>query len=275
MLQAKFAVTTIAMSLISFTYAQSPQVPKLPATIPFVMKSDLPVVRVGIGDTQFELLLDLGGYHGLAIASDVLAKVPVTLLKGSDRVRDSDGKAYQAKRFLASNVIVEGVPVGDLIGGEFPANSLPKPLKGFIGWGFLKQYLLVLDYNARELRLYDRADTDALRRECGSNQFKIDIENSTVVSMFHTERGDLKFHWDTGSSRNVLQQTVIDDPLLSSTWLREFRVSAANIRPTQFDVREFAAPKTHGVLGTPFFESRTTCFDFVRRVGAIRENSNQ
>jgi len=266
-----FVTLVISVLMLGMASAQSLLVPKLPAKIPFSMTSDLPVVRVTIGERQFELLLDLGGYHAIALSTNALPDVPLTFLKGTDRMRDSNGKVYEARRFVATNVSIEGVPVGDLTGGELlPLIVLPKPLKGLIGWGFLKNYLLVFDFNARELRLYDRADADALRRECGTNEFKIEVENGSVVSDFDTEVGRLKFHWDTGSAGNLLQPGKATDPLLSSSWLRELRVGSKNMPTTRFDQHEFARPKTDAVLGTPFFESHTTCFDFVRRVGAMR-----
>lgn len=33
-------------------------------------------------------------------------------------------------------------------------------------------------------------DGEALRRECGNNEFKIDVENRVVVSSFDTEVGN-------------------------------------------------------------------------------------
>ena len=134
-----FLVCLISALLFGIVKAQPLIASKLPAKIPFSMNADLPTVRVTIRERQFDLLLDLGGYHAIALSTDALQDISPIFLKGTDRIRDSNGKVHEARRFVATEVSIEGVPVGDLTGGELVALvALPKPLNGIIGWGFLK-----------------------------------------------------------------------------------------------------------------------------------------
>ena len=255
------------------------QAPKPLADIPIRMVHDLPTADVIVAGTPLALMIDLGGFAGIALTGGELARTNVKFLEGSDRYTDIDGHEYAARRFVAPDVILGGRSFGALNGNEsvFAEGAGPPDGNGYIGFGFLHQFLLVLDYPAARFRLYRSGDDAAFEAECGRDSFPVESEKGITRSVAKTERGNLRLLWDTGATVNAIHpalfnvsEQVPDDqggpPLVS---LAALALAGHDYGPVPFRVTDFVGPPVDGILGTPFLASRKLCFDLPRGKAAI------
>ena len=240
--------------------------------IPFELRGQLPTAKITVGGKVIPLFIDLGGYLPIALTQGALRQATVNYTGTSDKWKDSTGAIHESKRFVAPDVTIAGASFGDLQGAEFSFQEGPDAAdpKGYIGFGLLKNYLLVFDYKMSMLRLYRSGDSGAITAECGSQQFPIEVVNGVVQSTIDTEKGKLIFQWDTGSSRSILRPSAIGEAGIPLRSFRNFQVGEKQLAPIVFEMREFAAPAVDGVLGTDFFESKIVCFDIKTGRGGVR-----
>ena len=248
-------------------------VPEALTKIPFELRSQLPTAKVNVGGQSIPLFIDLGGHLPVALSKGALRQVKVNYTGTSLKWRDWTGTIHESKRFVAPDVMIAGTSFGDLQGAEFnfPESADAADPKGYIGFGLLKNYLLVFDYILGVLRLYPSGDPTAIEAECGSQHFPIQVADGVVQSVIGTDKGKLIFQWDTGSTRNVIRPSSIGEAGTPMRPFRSFQIGEKQLTAqVVFEVREFAAPAVDGVLGTDFFASRVICFDVKTGRGAIR-----
>jgi hypothetical protein len=203
----------------------------------------------------------------------------VKFLEGSNRYTDIDGHEYASRRFVVPEVILGGQSFGPLDGGEsvFAEGAGPPDNNGYIGFGFLHQFLLVLDYPGGHFRLYPSGDDAAFEAECGHDSFAVESGNGITRSVAKTDRGSLRVLWDTGATVNAIHSALFavndqtpDDqggpPFVSLTALS---LAGRDYGPVQFRVTDFVGLPVDGILGTPFLANRKLCFDLPRGKGAI------
>jgi hypothetical protein len=250
------------------------------ADLPVEIRNHLPTVDVLVSGQPFKLFLDFGAFEQIGLTTEELTRTHVRFAKSSSKYINSSGEAFEAREFIAPNVVIGGVPFGDLQGGEFihyPGG--PPDKNGNIGMGLLGKYLLVLDYPNKHVRLYQSGDEAALQKECGTDTFSISVVNGVAQSVATTSNGKLLIEWDTGSTDTVLRPSAIPDssklgkqlddgpPIFS---VASIRLGDHEIGPVQFRLVQFAAPAVDGVFGTDLFASRRVCLDVLQQKGAIR-----
>jgi len=250
------------------------------ADLPVEIRNHLPTVVVLVSGKPFKLFLDLGAFEQIGLTTEELSKTRVRFTKSSSKYINSKGEAFESRRFIAPDVVIGGVPFGDLTGGEFinyPGG--PPDQNGNIGMGLLGKYLMVLDYPNKHVRLYQSGDEAALRRECGTVTFSISVVNGVAQSLATTSKGNLLIEWDTGSTDNVLRPSIIPSAITLATQQDDgppiFTVASVSlgghkIGPVQFRLVPFAAPAVDAVFGTDLFASRRVCLDILQHKGAIR-----
>jgi hypothetical protein len=248
--------------------------------IPLEIRSGLPTTEVRVSGQPLALFLDLGAYLPIGLTAAEMALGNVKVSKGSDQQRNSSGTILESRRFVAADVVIGGRSFGDLEGGEavYPRDQGPPDRNGYIGFGFLGRYLLVLDYPGHRARLYASGDREAFERECGKDAFPLDVRNGVVRSTVRTEIGDLTFAWDTGTTHNFLRpaafkstpyspRTVDDGP--PAVTLSTLSIGRNNYGPLEFRLLPFAAPDVDGMLGAGLFERRKVCLDVPEGRGAV------
>lgn len=253
--------------------------PKPIADIPIRMVHNLPTTDVVVSGKPLALMIDLGGFAGIALTPAELVGTPVKYLEGSNHYTDIDGQQYAARRFVVPDVVLGGHSFGALNGSEsiFSEGAGPPDNNGYIGFGFLYQFLLVLDYPAGHFRLYRSGDDAAFEAECGHDSFPVTAENGITRSVASTDKGDLRLLWDTGATINAIHSTFFapgattpDDqggPPFAA--LKSLSLAGRDYGPVQFRVTDFVGPPVDGVLGTPFMGQRKLCFDLPRGKAAI------
>jgi hypothetical protein len=271
-------MTCLALLAASAAACASDVVDTTPLRIPFHMesRSNLPTVTATISGKPVSLLLDLGGYHAIALKPAVAQALAVDFGAGNKTLGDSSGTEHTSHDLSVSKLVVGNLTLDHLEGGELRGHD-NLPQDGYLGLGLLQGYLAVFDYPKEELRLYPAGAVAAMRAECGTSVIPITVEDGVVLSSAVTDRGTFKFVWDTGSSWNLLRPTALGEkpaggpgqqpPSFSTSKLvlggRDF--GAAN-----FPLVQFSAPDADGFLGTPFFQSKVVCLDVTHGVAAIK-----
>jgi hypothetical protein len=254
------------------------------ADIPIRMVHDLPTTDVIVAGKPLALMIDLGGFAGIALTTAELIGTDVKFLEGSNRYTDIDGREYASRRFVVPEVILGGRSFGALDGSEsvFVEGAGPPDNNGYIGFGFLHQFLLVLDYPGGHFRLYSSGDDAAFEAECGRDSFPVESEKGITRSIAKTDRGSLRVLWDTGATVNAIhsalfavnEQTPDDQGGPPFVSLNSLSLAGREYGPVQFRVTDFAGPPVDGILGTPFLGQRKLCFDLPRGKAAIAPPAN-
>ncbi len=281
MLQRNNLLPAIAViALLVSGCAVDSTVPVSPIRIPVELHSGMPTISVGIAGKTLKLFVDSAGYNAIALTGPELLRVPVNYSGESTRSTNASGEIYESRRFIAPDVVLGGVVIGDLDGSEFvfPAAAAPPDRNGYIGFALLGRFLVVVDYPDHEIRLYPSGSTAAFSRECGAKQFDIDIVDGVAQSVAHTSAGSLVFSWDTGSTRSVIRPSAVGmtaadakAALVTRTHrMSRFVLGTKDAGPQDFVVIDYAGIGVDGVLGTDFFRARAVCLDFPQGAGAFR-----
>ncbi|WP_430391313.1 hypothetical protein [Dyella sp. 20L07] len=245
-----------------------------PLKLPFQVESGLPTVKAIVGGKPVNLILDLGGFQGLALKPSVAASTPLSFTGQEVHWRNAEGQDFTSRNFNA-HVSVGSLDLSEVAGGELGGNE-GFPQDGYLGLGVLRHYLAVFDYPQGELRLYASGLAAAMQAECGSAGKPLDVVNGVSQSEVETDHGKLLFQWDTGSSANVLRPSAVGmSPQQAekqhSLAFEKFVVGGVDTGHQRIGLRQFVAPDVDGVLGTPFFQTRVICVDVTRQMGAMRQ----
>jgi hypothetical protein len=269
----------LALLAASTATCASGDIGTTPLRIPFHLdsRSNLPTVTASISGKPVSLLLDLGGYHAIALKPAVAQALSVDFGGGNKTLGDSSGAERTSRDFTASKLVVGDLALGHMEGGELRGHD-NLPQDGYLGLGLLQGYLAVFDYPKEELRLYPTGSSAAMQAECGQSIIPVTLEGGVVLSSVDTDRGTFKFVWDTGSSWNMLRPTALGEkpadmvpgqrpPSFSTSKLV---LGGRDFGAASFPLIQFSAPDADGFLGTPFFKSKVTCLDVTRGVAGIR-----
>jgi hypothetical protein len=248
--------------------------------LPIELRHRLPTVDVLVSGQPLKLFLDLGGFHAISLTTAELGRSNVRFLESPHEFMNSAGTMFESRRFVAPNVVIGGVSFGDLEGGEFLFDDAVAPPdgNGYIGMGLLGQFLVVLDYPATRVRLYESGDTRAFELECGRNTFEVSLVNKVAQSVVRTDYGDLLFEWDTGATHNFIRPSAIrrgesagrlSGAEQATMTLTSLRFGGQELGPQEFRVAQFYSPALDAIFGTTFFASRKVCLDLPEGRGAI------
>ena len=275
-----FAVALLCGACSTAHPTLDPSQPLPLVDIPIELRHRLPNIDVLISGRRFKLFLDLGGFHAISLTPAELDRADVQVLDGPHTLMNSAGKMFEARRFIVPNVVIGGVSFSDQEGGEFLFDEAlaPPDRNGYIGMGLLGQFLVVLDYPAKRVRLYPSGDRRAFAAECGRSTFDVSLVDMVAQSVVSTEHGDLRVEWDTGATHNFIRPAAIwrgrdtdprPNPAQATETIASVRLAALELGPVEFRVAQFHAPALDAIFGTSFFLSRKVCLDLPQGIGAI------
>jgi len=270
-MQNALLIAAIAVgSLISTCQAaERPEV-----TIPIEFQQGRPYVSVVANNILLTLLLDLGASDTVVLNRTEADKVGAYATNSNHTVISFDGnqESFSAVHFGTINV-------GDLTLCEIDGSVLTHEGSSYIGAGLLSNKLIVLDYANKQVRLYKSGDLQALRNECGDQNFPVDVRRGVFQTYFRTEDKTLTALLDTGANYSVLRPSVLNlnvpeylpgsNPQFRE--LRNLRFNNAETKQLNTILIEFKAPPVDIVLGTNFFNKRKVCLDAPAHLGAMRE----
>ncbi len=273
-LVATFVCTLLALSGSGVAKSSEKISGLHPTTIHFKLVSRLPAVQADVDGKSLPLLLDLGGFASIALTTATLETTSVKYTGKSVQWRNAAGEVF-ATRIFSVNQLSIGKFKAEHVDGTAFQGHLVHPLVGYVGFGLLRHYLLVFDYPDRELRIYSPASTGVIQQECGDHEFHFDIINGVVQTKIMTERGELLFQLDTGTSINIIRPSVVGMNGKKfmpgdSYAFSKLMIGKTNLGRTRIELKKFVAPDVDGVLGTDFFESKVLCIDPARHIAAIK-----
>jgi hypothetical protein len=231
------------------------------ARIHFTLQSRLPTVQALVNRRPVALFIDLGMYKSIGLSTKALESVPVVFSGKNDRYRDATGTLFTQRGFSVEQLQIGDLSLSGINGVEF---NTEEEQAGTIGFALLKDYVMVFDYPHLELALYRPGTRLKLLRQCGMKPFPIEVVNGVVQTKVGTEKGELIFQFDTGSTDNLLRPSAIGlDPTRNfpSVAFFQFSVLGKDFGRTRVGLNEFGAPNVDGVLGTDFLESKILCVD--------------
>ena len=181
------------------------------AVIDFEFKHRSPVSSIQINDVELSLLIDLGGDIAVALTQDEMLLDKPSIEGESEKYQFMDGETKSARKFVINKVAIGSVSLRDVQGREFyPSSFAPKDHPGFIGFGILGQFQLVINYLEKTIAIFDSSDPSVTSNACaGGDVSDLDILD-TVIRSKVSFGGDetYLFAWDTGASHNIVPQSV-------------------------------------------------------------------
>jgi predicted aspartyl protease len=243
----------------------------------------------------YEFILDTGAYRCL-LSPELSASVGI--LPESQQKATGIGGAIKISSAHATSLVVgsirqQNVEVG--ITGDVPGlgNSVQNKVGGVLGFTFLKNLRLSVDYQRRLIRLFDSSVTSPGQKDTpasSSISFHLAAPSRSLIILpvFINGQGPFQFILDTGASSTVLSFNVarrlglvaIGDrsgtggggkvSMLSSTVdsisigqysLRDFTVSVGEFLQTLSTV---TGTKIDGIIGNTFLSNFVVTIDYPR-----------
>jgi hypothetical protein len=240
--------------------------------IPFELTQGRPFVRASINGKPVTLLLDLGAYDTLALNHADTDATAATRTATNGAFLDAEGKRHDVTGLHLDKLIIGATSFGTIDGSVVTGEG-----HSYIGAGLFKKNLLVFDYPHHQLRLYNSGDASALRRECGTRTFPLDVKNSLLKSYLYTDGKVLTAAFDTGANYSVLRPSALKlnlaeplpgaQPAMHS--LQSVHLNQSRLDRLETVLIEFKGPPVDIVLGANFFEGRVVCLDGAAGVGAM------
>lgn len=243
------------------------------ARIPFVLDATgLPTFAATVDGSPVRLFLDTGGYKAIALKQDAIRRTGVAYDASSASANDAQGHAYVARSFTAASFNAGSLSLSPARGADLPDfGSHGYPQDGYVGYGVLKNYVLVIDYSRGDISMYDPADGPAvLRSECGAHTFAAEVKNAVIQATVETDAGERVFQFDTGANRNVARPLATASADQTEMTFTRFRLGNTDLGPMTFRLIPYRAPDVDGVLGREFFAAHRVCLDLGAGKGALR-----
>lgn len=241
------------------------------ARIPFSVEgSGLPTFSARINGEPVRLFIDTGGYKPIALKQGVIRRFSLSYDDGSSSANDAQGQAYTTRSFTATSFQAGSLSLSPAHGADLPnLGTHAYPQDGYLGYGVLKSYALVVDYARGELLMYaPSAGSAVLARECGRKTFDLEIRNAVIQATVETDVGPRTFQFDTGANRNIVRQAPTTGA--AEATFQRFHLGNAELGPMSFRIIPYRAPDVDGVLGKEFFAAHRVCLDLDAGKGAIR-----
>lgn len=232
----------------------------------------LPSFDATVNGQGVHLFLDTGGYKPLALKQDVIHRIGIAYDAASASASDAQGHAYVARSFDLHDFKAGSLSLAPLRGADLPdLGTHAYPQDGYLGYGVLKNYVLVIDYAGGKVSLYTPADGRAvLEQQCGEHTFDVTVKNAIIQTTIATDRGDRTFQFDTGANRNIVRPVSGAAAEQASVTFERFRLGSVDLGATPFGVIPYRAPDVDGVLGRDFFAAHRVCLDLGAGKGAFR-----
>lgn len=247
-----------------------------PQQLDFEMVGTLPVLSAHVAGRPVRLLLDTGGGSALALRPETLAAmIPGQSLDQSPNpspnpspnqppasVPASPSDAAASARPVLPSLPLqfgEGEPV-DLPATVWRKPAYPPGIDGYLGWGYLRRFSLVVDYRGRQLQLWPAG---ALAPVCAAPPAVLRQLGSLPYVTVEHEGQPLPLGLDTGANQNVLIAGRV--PAAATPGAHRVLAPASwEGRPLalgSFKVIELKLPVLAGFLGHGFFASHRVCLD--------------
>jgi len=240
-----------------------------------VLADYLPYVKLDVGGQPRTVRLDSGAWDsGVALTTADVERTKVTFT-GTTRWRNAMGHKLSARKFVNPEVRLGALVLHDVPGHEmvFSPDYEPPKRDGQLGFAFLRNYTVVVDFPGRRLKLYDAEDAP-LPPECGTQVAPLEIGAAGLQSVARTNLGTIRVAWDTAAQVSMLTPEALSVP--DSRYvpgeqheLTEFTIGNVKLGPLTVRSVKAQIPGVQGLIGFDFFNEHVVCFDVRRGAVAI------
>jgi hypothetical protein len=197
----------------------------------FRLERQLPLIQARIDGQAATLLLDLGGTAALALRPNW------------------DG--LQPDQDVDKTLETSAMPPTPVPTRIWKKSPLPPGVDGYVGYGYLKQFALLIDYRNQIMQLSPPGKLDAA---CGNNVAPLQHLGSLAYVRFEQDDRPLLLGLDTGANQNVSKDSA---PALSGT----ARLAMQSLDLGPFRQIKLPLPRLDGILGYEFFARHLVCLD--------------
>jgi len=192
-------------AILSWALWQVPQLrsadsaPKLPLEIPLQVDEGMPTVEVMVnGQGPFVFGFDTGAQAGPRIDASLVEKLNLKAT-GEVQATDPSGRNPQASATVKlDSLSIGGLRFADVaaVSRNYKNSSRPLKVDGILGLNLFAEYLVTLDFPAKELRL----EKGELPKADGAEI--LDYKNAAGIAQVELSVGDKKInaHIDTGNA---------------------------------------------------------------------------
>jgi predicted aspartyl protease len=294
---------SLCLSLVAGTFClaptQVPGAPSMPQEIPFHLaggRNPLILVPVYVeGKGPYEFILDTGAFRcllspELSVAIGIQAERPLRAAGAGGSIKLSSAHVTSLS---VGGTRQENVDVAITEELSRFGNSIQRNVDGVVGFTFLKDFRLALDYRHNLLRLTPSLAESGLEvppRSATSIPFRSATSSRALILLptFVNGSGPFQFVLDTGASRTMLSfalarklgiVAVGDRPgtggggqvRLLSSFVDSLSVGKASVRDLPVGVGEFlgflsstAETKLDGIIGCDFLSRFDVAIDYPR-----------
>jgi hypothetical protein len=247
----------------------------LVSTVPLLLADDLPYVKLDVGGRPVMVRFDSGAWDsGVALPTTDVERTKV-IFTGTTRWQDAKGNVLSARKFVIPEIRIGALVLHDVPGHEmvFSPDYAPPRKDGQLGFAFLRNFTVVVDFPGSQLKLYDAADA-TLPPECGTQVAPLEIGAAGLQSVARTSVGTIRVGWDTAAQVSMLTPATLSVP--DSRYvqgepheLAEFTIGDLKLGPLKVRSVKLQIPGVQGLLGFDFFNEHVVCFDTRRGKVAI------
>jgi len=272
------ALTVVAATTVAAAAAgAAPATATVPEIVPLSFSSKLPKVRVEMGDATVMVRLDTGAYDfGISLADKDFGPAHVKVT-GTTHWKDARGNELQGRTFVVPELRIGGLTVHDVSGTElvFAPDFVPPDRDGKLGFAFLRNYAVALDFSSAQMRIYP-ADSSRAPDECEQGHVSLSVASAGLLSTLGTEFGRMRLRWDTGAPGNQLTPRSMKinpdaDPYGRQVRLHNVSLGSVHLPLLSAQVVDLKIPGVDGVLGADFFAGHRVCLDVKHRTVSVTE----
>jgi predicted aspartyl protease len=227
------------------------------------------IASARVGTDPIDLVIDTGGFGGVAIAPEELDRLKVDFTGTSIERTDAAGQSFVSREFVIPELSLGGNQFSSVRGFE-RTNSASgfaggEPIS-VLGRGFLHGFTVVVDYPNGRIELYDAAVGS---RVCGPKLSDMTRnEDGHLVLHIQTDGGEMVALMDTGATYSFVQSKLVlsrnlhtvDDMYLTDT----LQIGARDFGPLEMVVLPVdGASDIDAFVGANFFSEHKVCFDYI------------
>lgn len=254
----------VVASVATLTSATTMAAQAPPRVLGFEMLGTLPVLSAQVEGRPVRLLLDTGGAAALALRPDVAAALTPTDMAASASAGASSTASPPASSTAPASPRLRlqlgaGEPV-ELPAALWRKSSYPPGIDGYLGWGYLRQFSVVLDYGRQQLQL---GPAGQLAPACGEARAALKHLGSLPYVTVLQDGQPLPLGLETGANQNVLLAGRVPGAATAGE-RRALPATSWEGRPLAlggFQVIELQLPVLAGFLGHGFFATHRVCLD--------------
>jgi predicted aspartyl protease len=195
------------------------------------------------GDGPFDFILDTGA--GTSLLTPELAKELKVDILGSKEGQSAGGKVSvslaKARSLSVGELRVEDVDLG-IVDLAHVGKTIGAKIDGDLGYNFLKQFRVTIDYNACEIRLEDSKRVESFGRK-SKTEVSIRLAHPAkpliLVDVHANGRGPFQFAIDTGTSTTAITPQLAKDLELKTQPIGAGTTAGANVDVTVGTLQSF------------------------------------